>query len=254
MRVGRADIKVRDLVNQIKARNMPKSKRVRTPNCTHVDMDRVYGRDQQCFVCGREPSIGFLYECRQDCDTRSLHDLLEQENEDSREILKSDMRLQLEWVGLSESVIHAAEQGHYTKAQLEKLKGQKQELRLTISDALQASQINNAVSKLAAMEYMPPNNDGAGLSIGRDGVSPWHLGGDWTHWANIASGPSELCVEGVPLVPSLLPRPRLHILPGSLRRRLRSRHALRHRVATYQVGADHEVHWQHRVTICYSFG
>lgn len=149
---------------------MAKSKRIRTPNCTHVDMDRVYGRDQQCYVCGREPSIGFLYECKQDCDTQSLHDLLEQENEDPVEVAKSDMRLQLEWVGLSESVIRTAEQGHYTSAQLEKLKGQKQELRLIISDALQASQINNAASKLAAMEQTPPNNDGAGLSIGKEVV------------------------------------------------------------------------------------
>jgi uncharacterized protein YdcH (DUF465 family) len=168
MRVGTAEIDLTDLVNQLKARNMPKPKRVRTPNCTHVDMDRVYGRDLQCYVCGREPSIGFLYECKQDCDAQSLRDLWEQDNDDPAELPKSDMRLQLEWAGLSDSVIRAAEQGHYTSAQLEKLKGQKLELRQTISDTLQANQINNAVSRLQAMEQVPPNNDGAGVSMGKE--------------------------------------------------------------------------------------
>ena len=171
MRVGTAEINLNDLVNQIKARNMTKSKRVRTPNCTHVDMDRVYGRDQQCYVCGREPSIGFLYECKQDCNAQSLHDLLEQENEDQAEVAKSDIRLQLEWVALSESVILTAEQGHYTDAQLEKLKTQKKDLRQIISDSLQASQIMQAMGKLAAMEQAPSNDNGAWTSTAKDAVS-----------------------------------------------------------------------------------
>lgn len=170
MRVGTADISVNDLVNQIKARNMAKPKRVRTPNCTHVDMDRVFGRDQTCHVCGREPSIGFLYECKQDSEAQSLHNALEEEDSDPMEIVKSDMRLQLEWAGLSESVIRAAEQGHYTSAQLELLKAQKQELRQVISDTLQATQINHAMFTLAAMEQAPSNNDGAGASKAKDVV------------------------------------------------------------------------------------
>ncbi|KAF2027479.1 hypothetical protein EK21DRAFT_71873 [Setomelanomma holmii] len=158
MRVGTTDIDLDDLVDQIKARNMPK--RVRTPNCTHLDMDRVFGRDQRCVVCGRESSIGFLYECKQDCDGKSLHDIIEQENDCEIEIIKSDTRLQLEWAGLSESVILTAEKGHYTPQQLEKLKAQKQELREIISDQLQASSINDAAARLAAMAQTPPNTDG----------------------------------------------------------------------------------------------
>lgn len=166
MRVGSAEINVSDLVNQIKARKMPK--RSRAPNCTHLDMDRVYGRDQECEVCGRPPSIGFLYECRQDWPTPSLRDMLQAtEVEDETEVVKSDMRLQLEWLGLSESVIRAAEQGHYTPAQIEKLKTQKRDLRETISDSLQASQINDAAATLAALDQEPPNNDGSTNSVAR---------------------------------------------------------------------------------------
>ncbi|KAF2825838.1 hypothetical protein CC86DRAFT_351883 [Ophiobolus disseminans] len=150
---------------------MPKSKRVRTPNCTHINMDRVYSRDQQCYVCGREPSIGFLYECRQDCDSPTLRALLEQEDEDPMEIVKSEVRLQLEWAGVSESIIRAAEQGHYTPAQLELLKAQKQDLRQIISDTLQATSINNAMSKLVAMEQAPSNNDGTAASKPKDTVT-----------------------------------------------------------------------------------
>lgn len=167
MRVGPAEINPVDLVNQIKARKMPK--RSRAPNCTHLDMDRVYGRHQECDVCGRPPSIGFLYECRQDWDTQSLRDMiLAAEDEDQIEPVKSDMRLQLEWLGLSESVIRVAEQGHYTPAQLEKLKTQKKDLRETISDSLQASHINDAAAKLAAIAQAPFNNDGTSNSVARN--------------------------------------------------------------------------------------
>ena len=108
------------IVDKIKANAMPK--RMRTPNCTHVDMDRIYGRDQQCYVCGRTPPIGFLYECRQDHSSPSLHDLLSSQTAELVDPPKSRLRLELEEIGLSQSVIRAAEQGHYTRAQLGVLK------------------------------------------------------------------------------------------------------------------------------------
>jgi hypothetical protein len=160
MRVGKADINLRHLVDQIKARKMPR--RSRAPNCTHLDMDRVYGRNQHCDVCGRSPPIGFLYECRQDWVTQSLCDLLTKDVEKGvLEVVKSDMRLELECLGLSESVILTAEQGHYTISQLEKIKTQKKELRQIISDSLQASQINDAAATLAVLAQAPSNHDGA---------------------------------------------------------------------------------------------
>ena len=159
-----------EVVNKLKAHKMPK--RVRTPNCTHVDMDRIYGRDQQCYVCGREPSIGFLYECRQDCRSPSLQNLLSNDEvveEHNRP--KSPLRSELENVGLSESVIRTAEQGDYTSAQLSLLKAQKRELNQTIEDTIQGSQINDAVARLAAFARAPPNNDGTMNSKTKDAVS-----------------------------------------------------------------------------------
>lgn len=148
---------MRNLINRVKARKT--ARRYRAPNCTHLDMDRVFGQHQQCDICGRPPSIGFLYECRQDWETQSLHDvLMEDLGDDGEEVVKSSVRLQMEALEFSESIIRAAENGQYTDAQLEKIKAQKTELRQIISDSLQASQINSAAAKLAAMAS---NNDGA---------------------------------------------------------------------------------------------
>ncbi|KAF1933332.1 uncharacterized protein M421DRAFT_52334 [Didymella exigua CBS 183.55] len=146
-------------------------KRVRTPNCTHVDMDRIYGRDQQCYVCGREPSIGFLYECRQDCSSPSLHDLLAAAEDGEPPRPKSPLRSELEDIGLSESVIRTAEQGQYTSAQLEILKAQKQDLKQTIDDSIQGNQINDVVAKLAAFASVPSNNDGTMNSKTKDSAA-----------------------------------------------------------------------------------
>lgn len=170
MRVGSAYIGVIDLVNKIKTRTATMPKRMRTPNCTHVKMDRIYGRDLQCYVCGRSPSIGFLYECRQDCDSGFLHDLISREDENRIEPVKSTMRLDLESVGLSESIILTAEGGHYTKAQLDKLRELKLDLRQVILDMDQAYHINDAMTALTAIARsaptkLPSNNDGAFSSM-----------------------------------------------------------------------------------------
>lgn len=158
------------IVNKSKTRTM--LKRVRIPNCTHVDMDRIYGRDQQCYVCGRQPSIGFLYECRQDCSPPSLHNLSPSQEKVREPIRpKSPLRLELEDIGLSDSVIRTAEQGHYTPTQLEVLKTQKQELKQTIEDSIQGSQINDAVARLAALARAPSNNDGTMSSKAKGAVS-----------------------------------------------------------------------------------
>lgn len=161
------------MANKIKTRTM--AKRVRTANCTHVDMDRIYERNQQCNVCGREPSIGFLYECRQDCSSASLHSLLSDAVDEESISPKSLLRSELEVVGLSESVIRAAEQGHYSSAQLAVLKMQKSDLKQTIQDTIQGSQINDAVTRLAAFARTPSNNDGTPNSKAKDVVSPSKL-------------------------------------------------------------------------------
>lgn len=135
-------------------------KRMRASNCTHVEMDRVFGQDQQCYVCGHSPPIGFLYECKQDAESQSLGDLISRKT--SKIVtLKSELRKELERCGLSESVIITAEGGHYTHQQLGKLKQQKLELRQTITDVQQANQANDVMSRLAAMAKAPYSTDGA---------------------------------------------------------------------------------------------
>ncbi|KAJ4315408.1 hypothetical protein N0V94_005977 [Neodidymelliopsis sp. IMI 364377] len=131
-------------------------------------MDRIYGRDQQCYVCGREPSIGFLYECRQDCSSPSLHDLLSKAEDKKCLQTKSALRFELENIGLSESVIRTAEQGYYTASQLATLKTQKKDLEQTIADSIQGSQINDVVARLTALARAPSNNDGATYSTSQD--------------------------------------------------------------------------------------
>jgi hypothetical protein len=139
-------------------------KRLRVPNCTHLDMDRVFGYEQHCGVCGRSPSIGFLYECKQDCKPRLLRTLLS-EDQDKIEPVKSAVRQELERIGLGESIIITAESGHYTDAQLDKLKELKLELQQVISDTQQAAQASDVVSRLNAMAKAPYSTDGTSTSM-----------------------------------------------------------------------------------------
>jgi hypothetical protein len=188
-------------------------KRVRTPNCTHVDMDRVYGRDLLCFVCGRSPSIGFLYECKQDSDRESMHDRILREQVDRIEPVKSDLRLELESVGLSESVILTAESGHYTNTQLTKLKELKLELRQTILDTRQASQINDAVAKLAAIARAP--FDGTyGSMPNKDPVSALQFISNGSLVTHVTAEPPGLHFQSLSHLSPVLPRPRLHLSRG----------------------------------------
>ena len=160
MRVGSVASDPANLADQIKARTAPK--RVRTPNCTHITMERVYyGDDIPCPVCGRVPPMGFLYECRQDSDVAFSHCSAVGDDESPNESVKSSFRQELKDMGMSESVIRTAEQGGYTEQQLKKLKLLKEELKQTIADVVQAQQINNAVAKLSYYGQAPPNNDGA---------------------------------------------------------------------------------------------
>jgi hypothetical protein len=122
-------------------------------------MDRVFGHDQHCGVCGRSPSIGFLYECKQDCKPGLLCTLLS-EDQDKIEPVKSAVRQELEKIGLGESIIITAESGHYTATQLRKLKELKLELQQVISDTQQATQASDVVSRLTALAKAPHSTDG----------------------------------------------------------------------------------------------
>ncbi|KAH7552166.1 hypothetical protein BM1_09028 [Bipolaris maydis] len=123
-------------------------KRTQTTNCTHVDMDRVYGHDQQC----------------SDNETEHLSDLISRNTSNIMPV-KSRLRKELERAGLSESIITAAESGHYTDQQLQKLKQLKRDLQHTIIDVQQADQANDAISRLMDMAMAPCGTDGAMSSL-----------------------------------------------------------------------------------------
>ncbi|KAH9877868.1 hypothetical protein J1614_003085 [Plenodomus biglobosus] len=189
-------------------------RRARVPDCTHGAVDRVYEPDQTCFVCGRPPALGFLYQCIQDCDPETLRDRILRAKPDQIEPVKSNIRLWLEHLDMSESIILAAEDGHYTTAHLDKLIHLKQELHQTILDKLQGGQINNAMSKLTTIaeafsSKFPSNNDAvlAGDFAPMTRASSEHLP---TKPANImrtigASVPSLPSVMTFGTVPSTLP-------------------------------------------------
>jgi hypothetical protein len=166
MKVHYTVIYVSNLAKRLQTRHTAK----RVANCTHVNMDRAYGREQQCFMCGRAPSLGFLYVCRQ--DNLPLSNNFDERVRESfnRASTKPALRQELEEIGLSESIIFAAEQGEYTDSQLEKLKVLKLELKRAIEDAEQGVRINGMTAKMAAFAKGPPNNDGALNSTSQKGT------------------------------------------------------------------------------------
>jgi hypothetical protein len=127
-------------------------------------MDREYGRTEHCHVCGRIPSIGFLYVCRQDVpqDELPISEPLDQEEDLKGELEHPSLAAELREVGLSESVIEAATNGLYTDDQLEKLKAQKLALKKAIEDSILNQRINAMAATLVnPLAAGPANTDGA---------------------------------------------------------------------------------------------
>ena len=139
------DVDVALVADTLKKRST--GKRVRTPNCTHVSMERVFlGEDGHCEVCGRVPAMGFLYECRQDWDYDPLSPTSHTDSETSGQP-KSPLRRDLEMFGLSESVIATADEGKYSAGQLEKLKELKKELNQCVWAANRGGQFDKSAER-----------------------------------------------------------------------------------------------------------
>ncbi|OCK82347.1 hypothetical protein K432DRAFT_225425 [Lepidopterella palustris CBS 459.81] len=120
------------------------------PNCTHIDMDRLFG-PHQCQLCWKFPSFGWVYVCRQD---NQLPFNFPSAFGDDLADLSSKLREELDEVGLSRSVIETAKKGLYTAEQLEQLKAQKRRVREVIAMAMDPDSNDNNL----------PNNDGANAS------------------------------------------------------------------------------------------
>jgi hypothetical protein len=147
---------------------------VRTGNCTHINMDRLYGPSEHCQVCGTFPAIGFLYVCNQ-LDTRPTDVEWEWEDEDNHEETKLTLRMELEAIGVSQSMIGAAEQGEYTQTQLDMIKQQKIHLKQAISDVVEVEQANSAFAMLASLAKGVSSTDGTwnDAQVKHEVISPW---------------------------------------------------------------------------------
>jgi hypothetical protein len=102
-----------------------------------------------CPSCGNYRALGFLYVCRQERDVAYFENLTANAP-DENYFAKSDLRREMEEIGLSESVIATAEQGLYTDQQIKKLKVKKTELNGVIAGSLRAAQMRDAIVHVSA--------------------------------------------------------------------------------------------------------
>jgi hypothetical protein len=128
-------------------------------HCTHVAMDRLHSC-QLCDVCGRRPSMGWLYHCRQD-DYQSNQAAVQPEpavNATSsvsvpskRAFLQDPSQLEdLQDLGFGSSILKQASEGRYTTMQIEKLKQQRQ----NVGKAVQAQKLGSFMEET---ESVHPN-------------------------------------------------------------------------------------------------
>ena len=108
------------------------------PQCTHMNVVRLFTQDYKCHFCGRVPNIGWIYACEQDNVQPGPAEPLKPR----RVIFKSKKpsSLSMEELGFSKSVIDAANAGHYTQEQIEKMKDQKVHVRSVLADAMEEEQ------------------------------------------------------------------------------------------------------------------
>lgn len=92
-------------------------------------MDKVFGTDYQCQVCGRVPSLGWIYVCSQD-SALSYADVKARKK--LRKIVNRIAPNELDLLGFDKSVVKAAAEGFYTDKQLETLKSQKAKVKAVI--------------------------------------------------------------------------------------------------------------------------
>lgn len=109
----------------------------RRPQCTHVSMSRTYG-SQTCQLCGKIPSIGWVYACKQDHELGHVGGMTDPDtfpvvpNESSY----FDVQAQLaESLGMGASVTQGIRNGDYSFEQVDKLIEQKKHLLAMIHRA-----------------------------------------------------------------------------------------------------------------------
>ena len=105
----------------------------RRPQCTHMSMTRQYGGHASCNMCGKVPSLGWLYTCQQDqeqTDRVADPDVFPVVPNESSYL---DVQARLaESLGMSSSVVTGIRSGDYTFEQVDRLIEQKKHLLATI--------------------------------------------------------------------------------------------------------------------------
>jgi len=107
-------------------------------------MDKCYGDQFSCQLCGRFPSIGFIYVCQQDYDAKVSFGFSQQSLTSPHSTHHNTMTeaTDSDFDNLSPWIVSATRSGHYTPAQLDQLKAQKQNLRDKIQEQLSKQYTN----------------------------------------------------------------------------------------------------------------
>ncbi|KAK5167612.1 uncharacterized protein LTR77_007311 [Saxophila tyrrhenica] len=125
----------------------------RGPTCTHTTMNRLYG-NHTCHMCGKVPSIGWVYSCQQDHQlqyqqvTPSIEAL--PEIPDSSNYFEAQAKV-AESIGMSKSVIKQMRSGEYTFDQIEILLQQRQH----VLDVIHKSQHGLSHSTTPSLKSSP---------------------------------------------------------------------------------------------------
>ncbi|KAF2745991.1 hypothetical protein M011DRAFT_468875 [Sporormia fimetaria CBS 119925] len=109
---------------QPQVRPAARPSRQSVPGCTHMETEAVYDKYRHCPNCRQPCDLGFVLECREDQLLAHPQEAF-QARRTANGAAISPLRLKLSVFGLNESIIEQAERGLYTKAQIEKLIGQK---------------------------------------------------------------------------------------------------------------------------------
>lgn len=137
--------------------------------CTHIHMDKCYGDQSACHLCGRIPAIGFIYVCQQDHRSNLVPTSVSAKCQPK---LASDNTASPDVSNLSAWMVDAAGAGSYSAAQFDTLIAQKQHVKDKIQEqtALDSSaaqpnaparqSLNHAqlAEKLAALDIKVASN------------------------------------------------------------------------------------------------
>jgi len=114
------------------ARPAVASATARRPQCTHINMTRLYGH-HTCYLCGKTPTIGWVYSCQQDREQLERTADIDAFPVVPDESNYFDVQACLaETLGMGDCVIKGIRNGNYSFEQVEKLIEQKKHLLAVI--------------------------------------------------------------------------------------------------------------------------